>query len=75
MSLCVSVSCQVSVVHLSLKIPFGNPEKDAEACQRARGRILATISDEEATHRTKLRSQGKIAEALDHSFHLASLTP
>jgi hypothetical protein len=56
-------------------MPFGNPDKDVEACQQARGRILAIISDEEATYRTKLGSQGNIAEALDHSFHVGSLIP
>jgi hypothetical protein len=54
------------------KISFGNPGRSIDINARPRGRILAAADQSQSNGGPP---KPKIGEALDHSYHLGSITP
>jgi hypothetical protein len=53
------------------KIPFGNPGRAIDTNARPHGRILAGIEHQSSSDKSP---GARVAEALDHSYHLGSLS-
>jgi hypothetical protein len=53
------------------KIPFGNPVRAIDTNARPHGRILAGIEHHASSDKSPI---SRVSEALDHSYHLGSLS-
>jgi hypothetical protein len=53
------------------KIPFGNPGRAIDTNARPHGHILAGIEHQSSSDKSP---RARVAEALDHSYHLGSLS-